>query len=459
MNKNIFTYAAKSSLVEQDYYAPVAVLPITGTPISTIYCFLSRVDPWSDDANPEQPTQDQKYIKSVFKNMFVIKQVVSNNIAPVIKRNDWTSNTVYNYYRDDVDMFELDVDGNLVQNFYIRNSYDQVFKCLWNNNGGQSTQMPFFQPGTYGANNIFKGSDGYKWKYLYTIDARSKKTFMDSQWIPVIIGNNIVGPLFDANGNQIGAYAGSIDIVNVIDGGSGYNAITSPITVTITGDGTGAAAYAEVVNGAIADIVVTNPGSNYTYANVSITSATGSGAMAIAPTSPVGGHGFDPESELGTTHVMLTCEFDGSESGNISTNVEYRQVGLLINPMSATSYPAPATDAIYNSTTQLLVAPGLGNFISDETVYQGSSLETASFKATVLDFDEATNIISLINIVGTPTINQSVFGSLSSTVRTSLSVSSPNILLPSGYLTYIENRSGVQRSSDGIEQFKFVLGY
>jgi hypothetical protein len=29
----------------------------------------------------------------------------------------------------------------------------------------------------------------------------------------------------------------------------------------------------------------------------------------------------------------------------------------------------------------------------------------------------------------------------------------------SGYISYIQNRSAVQRSSDGIEQFKFVLGY
>jgi hypothetical protein len=29
----------------------------------------------------------------------------------------------------------------------------------------------------------------------------------------------------------------------------------------------------------------------------------------------------------------------------------------------------------------------------------------------------------------------------------------------SGYISYIQNRSAVQGSADGIEQFKFVLGY
>ena len=459
MNKNILTYAAKSSLVEQNYYSPTAVLPITGVPISTVFCFLAHPDPWSDDANPDQPTQDQKYIKSVYKNIFALKQINSTDIAPIIKRVDWITGKTYNYYRDDIDMFELDVDGNPTQNFYIRNNYDQVFKCLWNNNDQPSTMMPFFQPGTYGTNNIFKGSDGYKWKYLYTIDSRSKKTFMDKNWIPVIIGENIAGPVFDNNGNQTGAFAGDVEVINVIHGGSGYNTITSPITVTITGDGTGAAAYAEVVDGIITDIVVTNPGTNYTYANVTITSSTGSGAVAIAPISPIGGHGFDPESELGTNHSMFTCEFKGSEGGYVPTDIEYHQVGLIINPLSSTSYPNPAAASIYNAATQLITAPGFGNFVSDEILYQGNSLETATFTATVLSFDSNTNTISLINITGTPKLNASVFGNSTSTVRTLLSVSSPDILLPSGYLSYIENRSAVQRSADGIEQFKFVLGY
>jgi hypothetical protein len=29
----------------------------------------------------------------------------------------------------------------------------------------------------------------------------------------------------------------------------------------------------------------------------------------------------------------------------------------------------------------------------------------------------------------------------------------------SGYMAFIENRTGITRSEDGIEQFKIVLGY
>jgi hypothetical protein len=68
-------------------------------------------------------------------------------------------------------------------------------------------------------------------------------------------------------------------------------------------------------------------------------------------------------------------------------------------------------------------------------------------------------VIKLINTTGTPITNAPVFGSVSQTTRTLLSVSTSDFVTSSGYLAVIENRTGIQRSTDGIEQFKFVLGY
>jgi hypothetical protein len=452
-NKNLLTYNAKVTQVEQDYFAPVASVFGTTTPISTLYCFLSRVVPWPNETNPTQPTQDQKAIKSVYKNMFVAKLINSSNISPVIQRIDWISGDVYDYYQDDVDMFELNSAGNLVRRFYVRNKYDQVFKCLWNNNDADATDEPFFQPGSYGTNNIYKGSDGYKWKYMYTIDVGSKTKFMDSAWIPVPVGSVILNPIGSTAGY------GDIEAINVVNGGNGYDPANAAITVVITGDGSGATGTASVTAGEITDIVVTNTGSDYTFANVAVTSSLGSNATFIAPISPIGGHAYDPIDELGTSHTMVTVEFNSDESGNLPTDIDYRQVGLLVNPTALSTYPAPANGAIYRTTTDVVVAPGFGVFAEDETVYQGASLATATFTATVLNFDPASNLIRLINTVGDYTVNAPIFGSSSLTARTVLTVSTPDFVLFSGYLTYIENRESVQRSADGIEQFKFVLGY
>ena len=68
-------------------------------------------------------------------------------------------------------------------------------------------------------------------------------------------------------------------------------------------------------------------------------------------------------------------------------------------------------------------------------------------------------MVKVLNTSGTLTTNATLYGQSSGTARTLLSYTNPNFVLNSGYLAFIENRTGVQRSSDGIEQFRFVLGY
>ena len=465
-NKNLLTTQAKTIQVEQVYFSPVAVLPsATDTPFGTMYCFLAKVDSWADDNNPEQPRGDISYLKQVFKNMFATKLIRASDVSPVIKRIDWTTGTTYDYFQDTVDMSEKDANGYPVYNFYVKNKYDQVFKCLWNNNGGASTEEPYFEPGSYGTNGIFNksvedGGDGYKWKFMFTVDTGLKTKFMDDTWMPVQVGQNTPNPL------QTSAGAGSIDAINITDNGLGYDA-TLPITVTITGDGTGAAGQA-VANsqGFITDVLVTNAGSDYTFATVSITSSQGSGATAIAPTSPIGGHGFDPISELGCDKIMITCEFNGTENGVLPVDLDYHQVGIVTVPQTVSGgFYTPANGEIYRTTTDIVVASGFGTFVEDEYVYQGRSLAEAmadpanNFYAKVVYFNPSTNVLYVINKVGTLVENSPIFGDTSATTRTILSSSISDFVPFSGYISYIENRSRILRSEDGIEQFRFVLGY
>lgn len=454
-NKNTLTPQSRTVQVQQVYYSPVTVIPPNvDVPLGTTYCFLSKVEPWSNDNEPPEPTTDVAYQKQVFKNMFAAKLIKNSDISPVIQRIDWTANTAYVAYNDENDMFEVDSNGFPLFNFYVKNKYDQVFKCLWNAGGGLSTDEPVFEPGSYGNNGLFQKNDGYKWKYMYTIDAGLKVKFMDDTWMPVAVGENTPNPLAAAAG------AGSVDVINVLSGGLGYDPANAEISVVVTGgDGTGLTATAQTLNGSITDIIVTSPGSDYTFANVSISSTKGGGAVLIAPTSPIGGHGFDPVSELGARHVMITAEFNSDENGTLPVDIDFHQIGLLVNPTSYTTSPNPANGEIYRTTTDAFVSSGFGEYVADEFVYQGTSLANSTFSARVLYFNTSTNEINLINKVGTPITNEQIFGDTSKTTRTLLSYSTSNFVPFSGYITYIENRSAVQRSSDGIEQFRFVLGY
>ena len=156
---------------------------------------------------------------------------------------------------------------------------------------------------------------------------------------------------------------------------------------------------------------------------------------------------------------MYTAEFNGTEGNEIPTDIDYHQVGLIIDPTTQSLSPAKANGSVYRTTTDFIVAPGFGAYTNDEYVYQGTSLATATFVGSVLSFNTSTNVVRVLNTKGTITTNAPLFGYSSGTTRTLLSSSSPNFVVLSGYLAFIENRTGVQRSSDGIEQFKFVLGY
>jgi hypothetical protein len=469
-NLNKLTTNAKVSQVELDYYSPTAT--IQGATVNTTYAFLGQEDSWpviNGVETPTQPTEDQSYLKKTFKNMFAAKLINSSNMSPVIQRINWANNANYFAYVDNVEVMAKDANGFLVHNFYIKNRYDQVFKCLANNNGGLSTSEPFFQPGSYGTNNIYEGTDLYKWKYMYTIDAGSKNKFMDSVWMPVPIGANTPQPYLTTAG------WGDIEVINITNGGAGYDAINQFITVTVTGDGVGATANittSQVVGGIIKDVTVKSAGNNYTYANVSINAYTSANmkflatgvtpATAIAPISPVGGHAYDPISELGCTNIMYAVEFNGTENGVLPTaGVNYRQVGLLVNPqVYGTSGAARANGAIYNLATQLSLSAAAGNvYVADEIVLQTDTNGNILFSGTVLNFNGPISLLQVINTYGTPVIGQSVIGQTSGASRVLFSESTPTMIPFSGLITYIENRVGVSRSDDGIEQFKFILGY
>jgi hypothetical protein len=455
-NNGILTYNNSFHNISSVYYSPTATIPVTGQILGSLYCFLSRVLPWDNDALPPAPTQDTKYINQTYKNMFFVKKITTNDISPVIERINWTTATIYDYYQDDINMFTLDPNGTITKNFYVKNRFDQVFKCLWNNSGATSTVEPYFEPGTFNANQIFQGADNYKWKYMYTITSGNKLKFMDDAWMPVPIGKSILNAVSSAAG------IGDIEAINVTNPGTNYDAANAVISVVITGDGTGASANVVLSGSTISDITIANTGSNYTYANVSIVSAQGSGATATAYVSPLGGHAYNPVTELGARHVMLTCSFTKSESGNLPTDIDFRQLGVILNPSAYFGTSVGLANAVnYKTTTDFILSQGFGIYTPDEIVYQSPSglLVNSTFSATVLSFDSTTNTLKLINTLGTANNSGIILGNSSGTTRVVLQQQTPTFMLYSGNIIYIENREPTQRNSDGSEQFKLVLGY
>ena len=460
-NSSLLTYSSKLYEVLQYYFAPSSTAEENVDVPNSLYAFIGRITPWPDPFNPPPPEQSQFAIKETFKNIIAAKKIISSDISSVIPRRDWATGTIYDYYDDRVNMFTVDANNLVSKNFYVKNRYDQVFICLWNNRGAASTAEPQLSPGTFDATFLVQTSDGYKWKFLYSIDAGIKQKFLDENWMPVPIGFNVPNP------TESVAAEGQIDVINITTVGEAYQ--SGGVVVTVSGDGTGANA-SPVINAAgyLTDMVMTSVGSGYTYANTVITPAAGYPtpnvtAVAMTPVSPVGGHGFDPISDLGCNNVMVTIEFIEDENGTIPTDFTYYQLGLILNPASQQSTPDYTFDDIFDTTKQLTVSPGTGTFVSGQTIYQGPSLAAALFTAQVVSFDTTNNVLRVINTSGTPIINdaliQDASGAVSVAVRTLLATNDPDFILYSGYMTYIENRTAIQRSPDGTEQFRLVLRF
>ena len=135
------------------------------------------------------------------------KRIASDDIANVIYNIPWVSGKVYAQY-DDQDAYLQS------ESFYVvyGNAYGvyNVYKCIYNNGGVASTQPP-----TLIQMPTFYNTDGYGWRYMFTIDSSSYASFASADYVPIVANTTVEA--------QASSYSG-VDVVTVVTGGSGYAA-------------------------------------------------------------------------------------------------------------------------------------------------------------------------------------------------------------------------------------------
>lgn len=392
------------------------------------------------------------------------KQVIGVNATHIVV------NTAFTYSVTNGSIVRIDDKyPHFANNFYCRNSKDQVFKCLHNGTddgiGVPSTVEPTIDiDGQLPENPYILTSDGYKWKYLYTIPYGLKQKFFTNLWMPVVKDNSVVA----------GATDGRIDIIMIENGGTGYfldngesgNSASLSI-VEVTGDGEGAVVTAKIQSGVITDLNILNGGTGYTTATVTTNDpdqlANGNTAILTAMISPPGGHGSNPVKELGCYSVMTAVSFEGTESDTIPVGTDvvpfdFRQISLIRDPLLANG--VFANSSVYRTTTKLtLTDPGTSNYSNDETVYIGTGPNDATFTATVVNWNASTNELYVNNLAGNVTVGSTLTGATSAATATILGKTSPDIGLFTGDLLYIENRAKIVRDADQTEQIRLVLSF
>ena len=436
-----------STLIAQQFINLLDVNANSYLPVSRrsyVFATIGKQTPWNLADTPPTPGQSTRDLISYHDRSVVAKRISLENVSFVIRRYNWTSGTIYSRYGCTV--------CPIGTPFYVLNSKGQVFKCLDNNNNSVSTDEPqLFLSATSLEEPFFITSDGYKWKYLYTLSSDQKQKFLNNDWMPVVYNRFV----------RAAAINRSIDIVKVTNSGNNYVDGSNQNIITIEGDGKNAILKANVVNGQVVDIVIQNRGQNYSKANLFFTDVTGGiglGASADVVLSPQNGHGYDPVEELYANTVMFNVDFDGSENGIFPSENEFREVTLLYNPYVQGTNTL-ASSNLYTFYSKLLVSPGVGDYNNDEIVFQGENLNDSTFSGEVISFDEGTNILYLNNLTGTFSTNQPLKGFSSGSIRIGINLTLPTLSLYSGKTLFVADKVPVIRDPDQTDRIRFILSF
>ena len=125
------------------------------------------------------------------------KRISSRNIYHMIRRYNWTYDTVYDEYNHTENLF-----ASTPKQHFIYTINGNVYKCMSNNDGALSKYEP-----THIIAQTVTLQDGYKWKFVYKVPEDSRE-FITTDYIPVqyVVDDNV-----DATKSQWDAQQASVD--------------------------------------------------------------------------------------------------------------------------------------------------------------------------------------------------------------------------------------------------------
>jgi len=207
--------------------------------VDSVYTFVGKGSVWgSPDTPPTSVSDNELTIRRCHMDMMAVKKIPVTDMMPVIARYDWVSGQVYDEYRPDYSPDTPSSTGATSledAKFYVKNSSNNVYKCISNNIGVPSTVHP-----TSTSLGVFQTADGYIWKFMYAISGAVMLKFGDENWIPVATDSAVSAAAVD----------GAISSVVVKSGGAGYPPSTTvPVYIEVDGNLTAEARITATVTG------------------------------------------------------------------------------------------------------------------------------------------------------------------------------------------------------------------
>ena len=443
---------------------------------SRYYIGIGKSEPYDSAENVTTPLDSRREDRNLRAALQSMKS--AQTCSYVIPRHNWTSGNKYQGFDD---TFATQPSTN---SYYVLTEDNQVYICLKpSKDASGAIQVSTVKPSGTGT-KAFKLSDGYVWKYIYSMGAANANKFLSANFLPTQLQldsatlNRTLEPLEVLQKNvQDAAVPGQILGVVMTNSGSGY-VDASPPAVVIQGDGDSTPAITATVNGgSITKIELDSSadsamqmGRGFDFASVLIPapdSAGGVQATARVIIGPDSGIGADARTDLLSTSLMFNTKPSGNENNDFIVGNDFRQVGLFRNPrvFKGIAGADSALDVASGRAIRFLLvtsAVDAANFTADTTITGQTSGAKGLVDEVVGDkiFFHQTETTGFHTFAENETIQGG--GNSATTVAAGLDAntkgdSADDIKLLSGELLYIENRAPVTRSTDQTEDIKVVI--
>ena len=328
---------------------------------NSYYVFIglpNATDVASDwNTNTPSPIDNFDNHDNIYDTLISAKKINSTDVLRVIKKITWTTGTIYEMYRQDISINNLSKQTSSTSlygsNFYVMNKDYRVYECIFNgaapSNSGKgiiSLQEPVhtdLQPRLE--------SDGYVWKYLYTIKPSDIIKFDSADYIPVPDDWATNTDVADVRNAAVDGKIEQIVVENTSSAAYQFNGTKN--NVPIKGDGQDGLASVTFINGKPDSVQVTNGGTGYSFGTLDLDSVvTGSGASFSVIVPPPGGHGADIYRELGANKVLIYSRIENADVTNpdFPTGNQFARIGIVENPQ------------IFGTNNQLTAASASGVF-------------------------------------------------------------------------------------------------
>ena len=228
---------------------------ITESSNTAYYVFAGKHTAYANGSIPTPVDSYQTTLYDAYNNMVFGKRVSNSDVSLLIPRVEWSANVIYNSY----DSSEVVVNTN----FYVAvqgTAQHDVFKVIDNNDQTPSLVAPNVAE-TSPSDEFYQTSDGYVWKYMYSVANTVWDKFVTDDYMPV--GSNT-----QVEGNAV---SGAIDRIKIVERGSNYNAVL---------DGQFTADQIQIGGNPLFYVIDSSASPNndfYTDSNIYITSGSGAG--------------------------------------------------------------------------------------------------------------------------------------------------------------------------------------